>query len=121
MRHSARLSAPTVADAAETVGTAQLVVGMRFHACVLATVAGVPSVALAYSHKVRALADELGRGGAAVRTDESGLATIAARAAEVVDGGADVEAARQRLAERERGNDAVLDAVLEAASASSRH
>lgn len=116
MRHTPRISAPTVAEAAQTVGSARLVIGMRFHACVLATVAGVPSVALAYSHKVRALADELGAGGVAVPTDDAGLATIADRAVEVVDGTADVEAARQRLAQREQGNDQVIDAVLDAAA-----
>jgi polysaccharide pyruvyl transferase CsaB len=115
MRHDARLSAPGVSDAAAVVGSARLVVGMRFHACVLATIAGVPSVALAYSSKVRALADELGAGGAAVPVTDTGLARLAELALQVVEGGDDVAAARETLRARERGNDRVLDEVLSAA------
>ena len=115
MTVSARRSTPTVGDVAATVGSARLVVGMRFHAGVLATVAGLPWVALDYSGKVGALVGELARGGAAVPVTADGLAALPDAAAGVFGHEQDVLAARHRLRARERGNDRVLDAVLEMA------
>ena len=115
MRVSVRRSTPTVNDVAATIGSARLVLGMRFHACVLATVVGSPWVALAYSGKVRALVEEFGRAGAAVPVTADGLDALSEAALGVLGNEQDVLDARDRLRARERGNDRIIDAVLEMA------
>jgi polysaccharide pyruvyl transferase CsaB len=48
------------AEAAALLGQCELVVGMRMHSLVLAGIAGVPTVPLAYDPKVEAAAEQLG-------------------------------------------------------------
>ena len=57
MRHgdgaTHRDSTPHPVEAAELLASADIVVGMRLHSAILATAAGVPSLALSYMDKVR--------------------------------------------------------------------
>jgi polysaccharide pyruvyl transferase CsaB len=111
-------SAPTLASpdrhrVLDEVAASELVVAMRYHGGMAAVLAGRPAVLVGYSPKVDALAAELGRGAAALRWSPHGLDGLAAAAGHVMDRGDDVVAARARLVERERGNGAVLDRLLE--------
>jgi len=90
-------------------------VAMRYHGGMAAVLSGRPAVLVGYSPKVGALAADLGRGATALRWSPRGLEGLAAAARLVTDRGDDVVEARARLVERERGNGALLDQLLERA------
>ena len=56
------ISPASVDELVAALGTADLVIGTRLHSVVLATLAGVPVVTIAYQPKVRSYAEELGLG-----------------------------------------------------------
>lgn len=94
------------------IAAARAVVAMRYHAGIGAVLAARPCVLIGYAPKVDALAGELGRGGTLLGWDPRDLGGLA-RAVDAVSGHAEAVAnARDRLRERERGNDAVLDQLL---------
>jgi polysaccharide pyruvyl transferase CsaB len=116
MRTPATLATPTLATVLDEVAASRLVVAMRYHGGMAAVLAGRPSVLIGYSAKVDSLAEELGRGAASLRWSHDGLGPdLAAAARRVIDRADDVDAARDRLTDRERGNGRVLDALLERA------
>lgn len=113
MRHTPTLASPDRGHILGEVAASRLVVAMRYHGGMAAVLGGRPSVLVGYSPKVDALALELGPGAASRRWSVDGLGDLAGAAALVLDRGDDVLAARARLAERERGNGALLDHLLE--------
>ncbi len=68
--------APSLDDVADLIGSAGLVIGQRFHAGVLGVLARRPVVALSYSHKVGALAEDVPDLVAAIGADEAGLRAL---------------------------------------------
>lgn len=115
MRSTYSLTCPNVGNVLAEVAASQLVVSMRYHGGMAAVLAGRPAVLVGYSSKVDALAAELGPGAAGLRWSPNGLGDLVTPARAVLDHGHEVVAARGRLAERERGNGRVLDALLERA------
>lgn len=113
MWHTPSLTCPDVVTVLEEVAASRLVVAMRYHGGMAAVLAGRPAVLIGYSPKVDALAGDLGRGAVSLRHDRVGLGGLAEAAGSVLDRGDDVDAARSRLIERERGNGRVLDLLLE--------
>ncbi len=83
---------------AAVLGGAELVVGMRLHACILAATAGAPAVVLDYDPKTRAFAHQTGQEAWAVPVDdlESGDIDILYRA--ITDSVANSGARRAALA-----------------------
>ncbi len=75
---------------------AQLVVGTRFHAIVIALALGVPVVPLAYSEKTVNMMKDVGLGDRVIRIQEEGFAQRLSRAEGIILG----DAERQRLAEQ---------------------
>ncbi len=65
--------APPLDDVADLIGSAGLIIGQRFHAGVLGVLARRPVVALSYSHKVGALAEDVPDLVTAISADEEGL------------------------------------------------
>lgn len=117
MRTPVTLSAPDRHRVLAEVAASRLVVAMRYHGGLAAVVAGRPTVLVGYSPKVDALATELGSGTAATRWSPDGLTGLPEAARKVIDRGDDVVAARDRLRQRERRNGAILDQLLERATA----
>lgn len=115
MRTAPTLASPDRHHVLDEVAASRLVVAMRYHGGMAAVLAGRPAVLVGYSPKVDALAAELGQGAAARRWSPDGLGPLAEAARQVLDRGDDVAEARARLVERERGNGAVLDQLLERA------
>ncbi|HEV3227695.1 MAG TPA: polysaccharide pyruvyl transferase family protein, partial [Acidimicrobiales bacterium] len=112
MHSPTTLVRPTLNAVLDEVGTGAVVVSMRYHGVVAATLAGRPSVAIGYSPKVDALALELGAGGALVPWSETGVAAIADSVRAVAPRVDAVLEGRARLQARERGNDDALDELL---------
>lgn len=100
---------PDVHTVVAEVAASRVVVGMRYHAGICATLAGIPSVLVGYSPKVPSLADDLGPGSIGLRWEASDLGRLADSVDAVVGRHDDVAAARDRLITREAGNDAVLE------------
>jgi polysaccharide pyruvyl transferase CsaB len=115
MRSTYALTCPNVGNVLADVAASRLVVSMRYHGGMAAVLAGRPAVLVGYSSKVDALAAELGPGAAGLRWSPTGLGDLVTPARAVLDHGDEVVVARGRLAERERGNGRVLDALLERA------
>lgn len=116
MRTPSERRTPGVDEVVAELAAGRLVVAMRYHAGIAALLGGRPAVLLGYSPKVEALAGELGAGGALLALEPGPLAReLAPTAADVLDRGEEVAAARQRLAPRLAVNRAVLDEALRAA------
>lgn len=109
MRHAPTLSTPDVSSVVGEVAASRLVVSMRYHGGMAAVLGGRPSVLIGYTTKVSSLADDIGPGAAAVRFDAGGVVGLTEAAARVLGRDPDVEEARARLRDRERGNGRVLD------------
>jgi polysaccharide pyruvyl transferase CsaB len=106
-------SCPDVHTIVAEVAAARVVVGMRYHAGICATIGGRPSVLVGYSPKVPSLADDLGGGSVGLEWDAGDLGRLAGAVETVLDRADEVETARERLLAREQGNDATLDQLLE--------
>lgn len=111
----AELVVPTRRSLVQEIGRARLVVGMRYHAGIAATLSGRPSVLIGYDPKVDALAATLGEGARHLPFDPTALAGIADAIATQV-GSADaapaVQAAASSLRRRATANaDALRRAV----------
>lgn len=106
-------AAQVVDDAARTIASARLVVAMRLHALVLATLAGVPAIAVPYDIKVAAFATSVG-----LPVVEPGTQPVAEsfRAAAELARTASAATRTQVDALRERVRPAVEDAVAALAS-----
>ena len=96
---------PTLDDVMDVVGTAEVVVAMRYHAGIAALAGGRPAVLIDYADKVRGLADDVtahGGGGGMLRVadDPQGWAALGTAAATVAGQEAVVAAARDRIVER---------------------
>ena len=113
MTHTPTVSRPSLAEVLDEVAASRLVVSMRYHGGMAAVLAGRPAVLVGYSAKVDSLAADVGPGAIGLRFDAGGLGDLAGAAASVIDRGDDITAARERLAERERGNGRILDQLVE--------
>lgn len=120
MRTSATVVAPALDEVLAEIARSQAVVAMRYHGGIAAVLGSRPCVLVGYSPKVGALAAELGDGGVLLGWDAGGVAGLRP-AVEAVSGHVEaVAAAGERLRERDRGNDAVLDELLAAADPAGR-
>lgn len=115
LRTEASFATPRLADLAAEFAPARAVVAMRYHAGILATLAGVPSVLIGYAPKVEALAGDLGAGARLLSWDPETLRSLPDALDAVADHGPAVVDARDRLRYRDAGNDAALDALLDEA------
>lgn len=115
LRADASFASPDLARLAGEFAAARAVVAMRYHAGILATLAGVPSVLIGYAPKVEALAGDLGAGARLLAWDAGALGSLPDALEEVTGQGAAVVNARDRLRYRDAGNDAALDALLDEA------
>lgn len=106
---------PGLADVVAEVGRGQAVVAMRYHALVAAVLTTRPAVALTYSAKVASLAAELGRAGASLGLDPSGLAALSAAVADATAAAHLLPTARADLVARADVHREVLAAHLDAA------
>lgn len=116
MQTAATCIAPGLDNVVAEIAAARLVVAMRYHAAIAATLAGRPVLCLGYAPKVDALAAELGDGGALVSLDEPSICSLAAPGAALVGRDEVVLAARDDLRRREQANDLVLDRLADAVS-----
>lgn len=112
MRTPVSLVTPGVGDVLDEIARGAVVVSMRYHGVVGATLAGRPTVAIGYSPKVDALAGELGAAAQVVPWSAEGMAAVAGAASRVAGRDGDAVTARHELQERERGNDAAIDELL---------
>jgi polysaccharide pyruvyl transferase CsaB len=112
MRAPAELCTPGLDEILREVARGRAVVAMRYHAGVAAVLAGRPAVLIDYSPKVGSLAVELGPGGCRLGLDPADLASVPVAVGAVLGHPGAVAEARDRLRERERGNDLVLDRLL---------
>ena len=112
MQASVTFATPAVHDAVEEIGRGGVVVSMRYHGVVCATLGGRPSVAIGYSPKVDSLAADLGRASQLVSWSPEGVASIADAVHNVAAHHADAVEGRERLRARERGNDDAIDELL---------
>jgi polysaccharide pyruvyl transferase CsaB len=112
MRSTTTLTCPNVHSVLDEVAASRLVVSMRYHGGMGAVLAGRPSILVGYTSKVESLAADIGPGAVGMRFSADGLGDLVGVAERVLDRGDDVVAARGRLAERERGNGAVLDRLV---------
>jgi polysaccharide pyruvyl transferase CsaB len=89
----------------DTIGSAELVVGMRLHALIFATMRCVPFVAVSYDPKVRAFAEDVGVS-ACLDIDWLDAQALAAEAVGALQSAEEVQgrlmAARTRLTDRAR-------------------
>lgn len=113
MQATVTTSAPGLDHVLDEVAASRLVVAMRYHGGVAATLAGRPSVLVGYSSKVDSLAQDLGTGACGIRWTPGGPGDLAAAAEGVVDREDHVIEARDALVEREKGNGRVIDDVLD--------
>ena len=113
MRAEATHADPTLETVYETIGSARLVVAMRYHGGIGAVVGGRPAVMLGYSSKVDSLVRQVGEGFVGLGTDTDALASIPEAAATIMDRSDAVLEARARLRSIERLNEDILDRLLE--------
>lgn len=107
---------PDLDNVLEVVGTAEVVVAMRYHAGVAALAGGRPMVLIDYAAKVRGLGDDVAACGGAggmrrVADDPSGWAALGAAVSAVAGRGDVVAAARDRIAGRLDAHRRALDAL----------
>jgi polysaccharide pyruvyl transferase CsaB len=105
---------PDVHDVVAEVGAGRLVVAMRYHAGVAATLAARPVALIGYSPKVAALAQELGPGAASVAWQPEALRGLGDAVTAVAGHEAAVATGRAALRVRRQVDVAVLDRALAA-------
>lgn len=116
LRSDHEVVVPDLDSVLEVVGTAEVVVAMRYHAGIAALAGGRPSVLIDYADKVRGLADDVaasGGGGGMLRVadDPSGWAALGAAVSAVAGQGAVVGEARDRIASRLAAHGQAIDAL----------
>ncbi len=98
----------SLAKARDILAESDLVLGMRLHACILAAAGGTPFAALSYSPKVRAFAESVGVGEAAIDVGRVSRNDLLGAVRRIWDGRLTLAAAlgpaTRRLAEAETGN-----------------
>jgi polysaccharide pyruvyl transferase CsaB len=119
MRTPTERRCPEVHEVVGEVAAGRLVVAMRYHAGISAVLGGRPAVLLGYSPKVEALADELGTGARLLPVQASAIAGLAEAGEAVIDQGAAVDDARERLQARLEVDRAAIAAGLRAAHGAS--
>ena len=112
MHSTVTFATPNVRDVLREISRGAVVVSMRYHGIVGATLAGRPSVAIGYAPKVDALAVELGAASRLVPWSPRGLASVADAAQDVAPHSEDAQEGRELLRARERGNDDAIDELL---------
>jgi polysaccharide pyruvyl transferase CsaB len=112
MRAPVTTARPGLHEVVDEVATGRLVVAMRYHAGIAAVLAARPTVLVGYSLKVDSLAAELGHGGAHRAWDPDGVRDLVGALDDVRGRDAEMRDVRDLLRARERGNEAVLDALL---------
>lgn len=115
MRSAVTFAVPDVGTVVAELASCQAVVAMRYHAGIAALLGGRPAVLIGYSPKVPSLALEVPRGMAGLSWEPAPLATLDRTLDQVLHQGEAVVEGRERLRERERRNDEVLDKLLDAA------
>lgn len=116
MRTPCTFATPGVSTVVAEVAASRAVVAMRYHAGVAALLGGRPAALIGYSPKVAALAGDVPGGMCALSWQGGALTSLPTELGRLLDEGGAVVEARARLRERERRNDDVVDAVLEAAA-----
>ncbi len=114
MRSDAELIVPDLRSVLIDLARAKVVVAMRYHAGIGATLGGVPSVLVGYSPKVDALAASLGTGTKLLDFDEASLGRLADAIVDQADSStaaAAVEHAATTLRARAAVNQQLLDEV----------
>src|SRR5437763_7457099 len=89
MKSTVTFATPTIHDVVSEISRGVVVVSMRYHGVVSATLAGRPSVGIGYSPKVDALAGELGAASRLVPWSRHGIASIAGAVRDVAPHGDD--------------------------------
>lgn len=108
MQSSVSFVTPTVDSVAKVIGCANALIGMRYHAGIVAFLAGVPSVMIGYSPKVESLGKEAAEGCKVIAHDLQVLEAIPNLINDVLDYGDVVARARDRLRSRALENVSAL-------------
>lgn len=114
MRSSATFSVPTIHTVVDEIAGCEAVVAMRYHAGIAALLGGRPAVLVGYSPKVAAFAREVPGGMAGTSWDPASLVALPAALDGVRENHEAVIEGRDRLRDRERRNDEVIDRLLDA-------
>ncbi len=104
---------PTPADALGRLARLSGVITVRLHGLLLAALAGVPVVPIAYDEKVRAAAEQLGLGDLVVGLPDISAAVLLERLSEAASEGRRSEVGRRLAAMREQ-RDSLATAILTA-------
>lgn len=107
---------PDLDNVLEVVGTAEVVVAMRYHAGIAALAGGRPTVLIDYAAKVRGLGDDVAANGGGdgmrlVTDDPAGWAALGSAVTEVAGQATAVAGARDRIAGRLGAHRRALDAL----------
>lgn len=114
----AEVVVPALDDVVALVARSRVVLAGRYHAGVVAALAGRPSVLLGDEVKLASLAGDLGP--ATIRLPAGVTTMLGAATESVLDRGDDAVAARDRLRDRERNNARVIERLLDVAARRSR-
>lgn len=117
VRATVTFATPDVDTVVAEMASCEAVIAMRYHAGIAALLGGRPAVLLGYSPKVSSLAAEVPGGTVGLTWGPAAPAALADALASVLGATEPVLEARARLRARERGNDDVIDLLLEAATA----
>jgi polysaccharide pyruvyl transferase CsaB len=112
MRATVTVESPDYSNILEAVGSARLVVAMRYHSAIAALLAGRPVAMLGYLPKVVALAAELTTPGVLVGADADAFGALDSAVNAALAAPDAPSRALGALRVRDRENDAVLDAVF---------
>ena len=104
---------PTVDNVMEVIGSANVVIGMRYHAGIVAFLCGVPSVMIGYSPKVLSLAKEADEGCKVIANTIEALESIPTLVEKVLGRGYSVVKARDRLRVKALNNVAPIRKLLQ--------
>lgn len=112
------LVTPPADRAVDVIASSRVVVAMRYHAGIAALLAGRPAVLIGYDPKMTGLVEAMGDDARLVGWTPGDLEALGPATLDVAGAGTfGLAAALATLRERERGNDVVLDEVLDLAEA----
>ncbi len=112
MVHTPTVATPTLATVLDEVAASRAVVSLRYHGAIAATLAGLPSVLIGYSDKVRSLAADLGQGSRGLGWSPDEVASLPQALEDILGREDAVYEALWRLRVRELGNDDAIDRAL---------